>query len=327
MGGGPLMMALPTIMKLGGSLMGGQAAGGGAQAAPAPVNPMTAGLMGGAGGPPPPVPERNPAFSNPAGDANGAKLIAEQPAMRSLFTETMSKPRGVGAQGENAAQPVDTRTPDAVGSFGSQPWKQGETVMGKNVTGQNWRPSAGTVSLPDPSPRAPVQAATHQATPAPSARPAPPPAAAPSLFDAPQPFDTAAPSAPGGGPVAAAKPSLWDGLQKNPIGTIQDKLKGMPTNPLAQTGLGLLASGYDGSNPYTNISRGLSGIQPHEIALRSAAIADQTAARANKKDEQEGSDAELMRLIAAMQMQAMGGAPQASGTPSKQSQMGARVVR
>jgi hypothetical protein len=325
MGGGPLM-AIPALLSTGMKLMGG-----GAQAAPAggaaPASPFTAGLMGGPGmggpqqpAPPPPMPERNPAFHDPAGDANGAKLISEQPGMRSLMGEALAKPRLSG---------------DSANNFQAKPMVRGETIWGKDVTGQSFKPGGGQVVRPEPSPVAPVQASTANIQPRAATQPppridlsqkAPPPTPAPMAG-----FDTSAPAAPGAPPVqqpVAPKPGLWDSLQANPIGTMQEKLKGMPTNPLAQVGMSLLSSGYDGSNPWTQMQAGLGKIPATEIALQSAKIAQQNAARADKKDGQEENDAALRALFA--QMLAGGGMPgqeQGGQSGSRVSAFQARPIR
>lgn len=308
---------------------------GGAQAAPAggpaPVNPMTAGLIGQAEQPPTPVPSpmrgaptgvpiptRNPAFSNPAGDANGARLIAEQPGMRSLMAETMSKP--VGGRGDSVLPGGEGG--DSSGSFASKPWKRGETVFGQNITGQNWKPTNGQVDLPMPSDSGPVQAKTLGAQPLPERNPAFHDAPKPAGLFTEQQFDTTAPAKP-------KMMGLFDGLLENPIGKAQKFGKGVPTNPLAQVGLGLLSSGYDGSNPYTNIQNALGRIPQTEIAMKSAEIAAAQAARTAKKDEQEDSDAQLRQLIAEMMlMSGMNPELGAGGkAPLKSAEGQARVIR
>lgn len=315
MGGGveALMGAVPAAAAAGGN-----------------VNPLTAGLLGGAvpgmaaaKGMFPPMPEKNPAFHGGAQENEAAKAIKSSPAAQSAFASMMSKP--VGPAPTPAAAPGQGG--DSGGDFRSKPWKS-ETVFGNDVTGQNWKPSSGNIVLPQ---------ATPDAMPAPEKSPmfhsfAPaggtPPAAAPSAFDtgAPKPPATAQ-------AVGAAKPApglleQWTGYKMPYLDDVQGALKRAPTNPLVQTGLGLAAAGQDGSNPWTNIAANLKGIQPHEIALRSADIADSAEGRKKKDAADEANDAQLRAMIAQMMMSSMPGATGASagqGVASSQGQ--ARLVR
>lgn len=305
MGAGPLAAALPMLAQVGGKLFGGSAQAAPAAAAAPQANPWAASLMGmpGQGGPgvapqppagAPPMPMRNPAFSDPAGDARGAKMIEQQPGMRGMFAEMMSKPRGG----------------DGVDSFESKPTSAPETIWGKDVTGQGWTPPK---AAPTPASTAPVQANTMMAQPAEAPQPEPPVNPMPGME---QGFDTSAPK-PGG---------IWGALQgfaADPIGKTQKWGKGVPTNPLAQAGLSFLASGYDGSNPYSGMQKSLGGIPATE-----ALIANMN--RANKKDKEETGDSEIRALLAQMMLGQYGGAGQPAATPpakSKQTQNQARMVR
>lgn len=71
------------------------------------------------------------------------------------------------------------------------------------------------------------------------------------------------------------------------LGGLQDKLGNTATNPLFQTGMGLLASGYDGSNPYAMIARNLSAIPGHQIAAQGADLAVEAGKRAGNSDSRE----------------------------------------
>lgn len=321
MGGG--LEILPMALSMGSKLFGG----GSAQAAPAAqqaMSPFSAGLMGqppagGAPKPPvgpamPPVPERNPMFSDPAGDARGAQMIKDNPMLQGAFAQAMSTPRGQPPITPVAPIPAQ-QSGDSGGSFAAKPWKN-ETVFGDDVTGQNWKPSRGQITLPEQ--KQPVPAATMSAVPAPERNenfhPAPPPAAP----FAEQQFDTAAPGPAGMG--------VWDTI-KGGLKTAQGKLKGLPTNPMGQVGLSLLASGYDGSNPYKLIQSSLGGIQPHELALRSADIAQATANRTEKTSKADDEAAAQMRALLAQMMMSQGGAQPGQAPASRQAEGQARVIR
>jgi hypothetical protein len=331
MGGG--LEILPMALSMGSKLFGGSSA----QAAPAAqqaVSPFSMGLMGQppAGGAPapkppmgsslPPVPERNPMFSDPAGDARGAKMIEENPMLKGAFAQAMSTPRGQPPI-TPAAPPPDVGTSmvpprrqiDKATAFDTQPDTRTPSVFGRDVTGQNWQPSKGNITLPaSPPTRAPVQAATASAAPAPEPEMPPVAAAKPSLFSEQQ-FDTAAPGPSGMG--------VWDTI-KGGLKTAQGKLKGIPTNPMAQVGLSLMSSGYDGSNPYKQMLAGLSGIQPHEIALRSADIA--SAGEKRKADDDAENTAQARQLQAAIMQMLSGKSPPTEGMTSRRAEGAARYI-
>lgn len=282
------------------ALVGGAAP---AAAAGGEVSPLTAGLMG-AGPksmfpvPPsrnagtPPVPGRNQLFYDPAGDAHGARLIKESPGMASAFGSMMSKPSGPTPGG------------DSGGSFESKAWSPPETVQGKDVTGQNWQPTRSKVMPEATQNAAPASPTSTPSVPSMFGRP-PAPERNPAMQPTPGGlgFDTSAPRAPASAQAqGAAKPPTLFGVELPGIQRGQDFLKAAPTNPMLQTSLGLLASGYDGSNPYANIAANLRGIQPHELALRSAAIADSAEGRKQKEAADETKDAEIRALMAQMMM-------------------------
>jgi len=337
MGGG----ALEGIM--GGAVPGAAAAGG------ANVNPLMAGLMGGAvpgmaagKGMMPPIPDKNELFHPTAGQANAAKAIKDSPAAMAAMSGLMSRPQGPGNQSPPPPADVTGQSSmpamsggqggDSGGSFNAKPWKN-ETVFGNDVTGQNWKPSRGSIQLPETA--RPLPDTTPSTTPMPERNPNFHTMPAPAMAGGAQGFDTSAPKPPASAQAAGAARPVAPGLfeqmtgQKIPgLDTAQAAMKGVPTNPLVQTGLGLLASGYDGSNPYTNIASNLKGIQGHEIALRSADIADAAEGRKKKDAADEAKDAELRALIAQMMMSGMpGAAGAAAGQGVASSQGQARLVR
>lgn len=81
-------------------------------------------------------------------------------------------------------------------------------------------------------------------------------------------------------------------------GIMKDKLGDAATNPLFQVGLGLLSSGYDGSNPWTQILKNVNGIQ-------AAQIAGQGADLAHNKDSREAQQ-EALQLAYMQALQRMG---------------------
>ncbi len=314
-------------------MMGGAAAPAAAEAMGG-ANPLMAGLMGGAvpgmaaaKGMFPPMPEKNPAFHGGAQENAAAKAIKDSPAAMSAFAGLMSKPSGPGS----AAPPTPAQQGgDSGGSFAAKPWRN-ETVFGNDITGQNWKPSRGNITLPEATPNAmplPERNENFHAAPKLSGT------ASTTMFGGTGTPPTAAPQAPQGAQTAqAAKPQgmfeAFTGKKIPGLDVVQNSLRAVPTNPLVQTGLGLLASGYDGSNPYANIAANLKGIQPHEIALRSADIADSAEGRKKKDAADEAKDAELRAMIAQMLMSGMpGAAGAAAGSGATAGSQGqARLVR
>ncbi len=160
------------------------------------------------------------------------------------------------------------------------------------------------------------------------------PSAAPSAFST-QTVPNAAPQAPATAQAAGqAKPDVgllekFTGYKMPYLDDVSARLKQSPTNPMVQMGLGLAQAGHDGSNPWSNMAGNLKGMQAHEIALRSADIADSAEGRKKKDAADEAKDAELRAMIAQMMMSGMGGgatgAAAGQGVASSQGQ--ARLVR
>lgn len=276
MGADPLTMAaMQTAATVGSKML----AGGQAQAAPAAggVNPMTAGLIGMG----PPMPEKNPAFheDQPGGLAGPSAVVKNQPELQGLFDKL------------DKAKPQPPT--DSVGSFDSRPYSQ-ETVYGQPAS---TAVEAVAARAPAVSPRdlpttpvppeeivaddAPFRAATAEARPVSGMSPA---------------FDASPASTPGAAATPQPAGGMFDGFNA--------WVKGMPTNPMGQIGLSLLASGYDGSNPYSGIQTGLGNIPRLELALQSGRIAQAAADRAEKGEARSEADRaredELTQLIAAM---------------------------
>ena len=140
--------------------------------------------------------------------------------------------------------------------------------------------------------------------PAPAADAAPPAMAASSAFD-PQ-FD-------GSNPDSAPQDAFGGG-----VNAIQDWLEGSPENPLFQTGMALLASGYDGSNPFTGTQAGLNAIP--QLAMQK----EKTALERSKGEAQMADAAQQKQLQEALAMIAsMYGGDQSSGnSPASQRSKG-----
>lgn len=121
-------------------------------------------------------------------------------------------------------------------------------------------------------------------------------------------------------PATEAKPGGLFDTVKGYLGTAQERLKGAPTNPLFQLGMGLAQAGYDGSNPYALINKNLTGIQ----ALQIAANQDNRAqSESERKAAEQLQQQELAALLARVGQQYT---PQQQATQAP-TQRGARVIR
>lgn len=121
-------------------------------------------------------------------------------------------------------------------------------------------------------------------------------------------------------PATEAKPGgLFDAV-RGYLGTAQERLKGAPTNPLFQLGMGLAQAGYDGSNPYALINKNLTGIQALQIAANQDTRAQSESER---KAAEQLQQQELAALLARVGQQY---APQQQATQAP-TQRGARVIR
>lgn len=285
----------PMALQAGMGLLKGMAGGGGAAAAPA------------AGGTPfdaafkPPMPEMNPMMHDlgPKGPspAAPARLIAGA-------NDPTKTPYDLIKAGGHTNETVQGREIDpaapAPGPLmgGSPPPTAGlisppeRNPMMHSMDMPKTSAGGGITDIPmmppnEPAPVAPVQAATNGVKPADES----------------------------GGLFGKLLPASWRGT----IGDLQDKLGDAPGNPLFQTGMGLLASGYDGSNPYSNILKGLGGVQPHQIAGQEADT--KSADRAKEQELQ----ALLMKL--GLQFGGAGGTGVMTPPPSRQAAGQATLIR
>lgn len=107
------------------------------------------------------------------------------------------------------------------------------------------------------------------------------------------------------------------------IGYVQDWLGGSAENPLFQTGMALLASGYDGSNPFTGIQSGLNAIP--QLSLQ-----QQKSDLERRKGEADIADAQQQKQLQealAMIAEMYGGDQGGEGPSSQRSKGQAYVVR
>jgi hypothetical protein len=308
MGGG--LEAIPMALSLGSKLFGvtgAQAAGvpGGGSSA---VSPFTAALMGGQGAGGAPVPPGSMLDPNVMKDQSRLNNLDEAGALpaRSPFrTGRMVTDRpDLDQPTPVKTQRIDPKTggvfpADVVSSPPSSGPVQANTPMAQSE--RPWKtetvqgvPMQGGIMMADQS--------------GPASLPAPP---KPSLFSE-QPFDTTAPK-----PGVSASP--FGGM----FDAVQGKLKALPTNPMGQVGLSLLASGYDGSNPYAAIQRSLGGIQPHELALRASNI---TQSREDRDAAKAADDQRLAMLLQSIGLRYSGN-PQSQAGSMRQAEGQARVIR
>lgn len=288
MGNGPLAEALPDILAQSGAPAAAgaaPAAGGGLlglidRAYQQTGGSLPAGGMFGAGAAKAPPGEMSGKDQSRLNDIGQAGAVPERSPFR------IDQPAG----NPDAPIPVKTQTIDPRTNSMFAPAGAGnvETVQGV--------PMEGGVMQADPNNKPVLPSATREATPAqdvlqgvmdakkslPTTLPGVPSAnelrSSPVAPPAGGMFDTTPPRSPGAPPPVQeapttsganelrSSPSMWDAL-KSGINTAQGKLKGIPTNPMAQAGLALASAGYDGSNPYANIQKALGGMPGTEHTM------------------------------------------------------------
>jgi hypothetical protein len=317
------MQALPLIMSGARAIGGGMGRNaGGAPAAPPAVSPWDPVKDF-------PMPQKNPMFHDapqsgpppakpPMGA--GAQVVRDPtqgPAPRAMLASARSGPGSTHAK---------TSGPPSNRELGERAGYTTETVMGKSVPVGS---SPGAAPIQASSQRAmPKTVSDHMRTAAPASAP-PMPAKQPGMADGglfgkmmagggtPEPNMPA----PGQKPPMPGQASMWDrgvDMVTGGIGQLQDKLGESSTNPLFQTGMGLLASGYDGSNPYSNILTGLGGVQP---AMMQQTMADYGIA---DKDREK----KLAEALAAIGLKYQGGGEtEKEPAKSRQAAGSAKVIR
>lgn len=309
---------MPTRNPLfSGSIDGGSSANGSSS--------RGAAMMPGAGVP---LPGRNSLFHDePGGMAETARgMFSPQPGVMEELADPALPPysehgkTAMSAQREalSPAKPIDNNQ-----RARDQGWDV-ETIYGTELqSGGNGAPygdlsgtpksRSGVTEMAKPSPaklvppfetstEEPVQAATTQAAP---------------RLDEPA-FDMSAPSAP------AAKKATGGlfGITIPGVGELNEKLRGSAQNPLFQIGMGLLSSGYDGSNPFTQMNAGMGRIPGLDIA------GNQDRRAQSKADEDAAEAEELRQIMAALAGTAKTGrASDDAGGGSRVAKQAAKVVR
>jgi hypothetical protein len=238
------------------------------------------------------MPTKNPLFHDQAGGMGEAArgMFSPKPAGPDIMAELADKPLRGGQdmpKPSGGAKPIDNnqRTLDQGWDVetvygtelqsGSQGAPYGDlTEVPKNRAGVTdaAKPKPSVLPPVEASSEAPFQASTPMATP---------------KLDDPV-FDTAAPSKPG----AQNKQGGLFGITIPGVGEVNQALRKTPTNPLFQVGMGLLSSGYDGSNPFTQMNQGIGKIPGLEIAGNQDKRAQSTA------DEKASEAAELREIMA-----------------------------
>lgn len=348
MGGGPLAI-LPIAAQL-----GQMAFGGGAQAAPAPAaggTPFDGAFTGGAQQPPtpaPPMPQRAPGAQltggpTPPMPGRGA------PPMPGRNMEMFGG--AVGADyvpGEfemnpelGAPQSTHMRTPPAEADPYALAKRAGystDTVYASEVNAGDTppvktRPSPqaaapkglfGELDAPDEADEtAPIQAATS------SARPQTGPRSLMEPDDENDAGEDVSLDEDGEEETPGLVRRMFGGEAGDFMGTLQDKLGDSSTNPLFQVGMGLLASGYDGSNPYAHMTRGLGAIPGQQIAAQNADLAVNADRRAGQAQGQKAKEQQQQDELAAL-LAAIGAKYGAQGPMTPQSAVargGAKVIK
>lgn len=277
-----------------------------------------AAMMPGAGVP---LPGRNSLFHDePGGMAETARgMFSPQPGVMEELADPPLPPYSSHSKQRQAAVPVrDNNTIARENGYDV------ETIYGTELqSGGNGAPygdlsdtpksRSGVTEMAKPSPaklvppfeastEEPVQAATTQAAP---------------RLDEPA-FDMSAPSAP------AAKKATGGlfGITIPGVGELNEKLRGSAQNPLFQIGMGLLSSGYDGSNPFTQMNAGMGRIPGLDIA------GNQDRRAQSKADEDAAEAEELRQIMAALAGTAKTGrASDDAGGGSRVAKQAAKVVR
>lgn len=281
------------------------------------------------------MPERNPRFEEQAevqsvfdetpglmasallgGDTEGAMLDAP-PGAEVLPTDG-PKPQRIDlaklAEEQNEPQRIDLssmprpRTNEQM--MADQGFDQTTSVQGQPMANV-FDPQGGVTDIPrtEPGgmtdiPRSQPQSAFDEDVPAPAMN------AAPSAFE--PSFDTSAPEE--GGPFDSFEGGL---------GYIQDWLGESNTNPLFQTGMALLGSGYDGSNPFTNMQAGLGGVQTGLMNQQKADMESRKGEAALASEGQQKQLQEALAMIAAM----YGGEGEGNAPASQRSKGQASLIR
>lgn len=264
------------------------------------------------------VPQRSPWQSGAGGMPAASDLDQPTPVKttqidpRAEYAKAMSKPRDAGPTQTVQGVPM---------SGGIMQGDPNASAYGRNATGGPFRQTGGQIDLP----AGPVPAATANAMPKSPwstetvSTPRPPQTAQGQMQPAGLPA--------GQGTGKVQPPGGMFGLNIPGMEEIQRTLRETPTNPLWQTGMGLLQSGADGSNPYANIMANMKGMSAHELALRSMGLKEAEGKREDKKTSDSENDAQIRAMIAQMMMAQGGGGAPARPQTVQQAQGAARLNR
>jgi len=301
--GAPLMQALPLLMTAG-RAVGGMAGRAGAMGGAAGgVSPMTS--MFDPTAAKPPMPQMNPMFHDAQPPAKPQGMFGAQPVK-----DQGIPPRPALASDRIGPGSTHTKTsgPPSNRELGERAGYTTETVQAKTVP-------RGSSPAPMED-AAPIQAASASAMPK---------TVADNVKSAGMPMPERRPGMPvpppGQKPPLPKSSSFFDdslSMVKGGIGDLQEKLGESSTNPMFQLGMGLLSSGYDGSNPYKNILAGLGGVQP--------AMMDQYKTDVGIEDRQK--EKELADALAAIGLKyTQGEKKDEKPARSRQAAGSARVIR
>ncbi|MEJ2116430.1 MAG: hypothetical protein P8Y36_00435 [Alphaproteobacteria bacterium] len=316
-GGGALGTAsfLPSLLGAAPKLAGMFGAGGGTGgmgAVPAALPNPFAGIVNPqqVAPPPPPPMDKSPILQ---GALEAAKRAPADPAALAKMPAFGSPVHG-DLPGPGSTHPKPPAAPAAV-SHTARPMFDSDLIgpgsrHTKTVEFENGVPSMITRGTVTPSRMAELEALAGvgqgnsmnpykevfpEKTPSttPAAMTSAPPAAPPR---SPAPVETAQANAPQSGPLGKLFPAA-----NGPMASIRNTLRNSATDPLFQTGLGLLASGYDSRvNPYTAIGKNLAGINPALLAQQNMNMKQAKQSAEMKKLE---SEKELAAALAALGLQ------------------------
>ncbi len=295
LGGAPMITALTAAPKL----MGAMSGGGGAQpAAGGQVNPFTSGLLGNAFDPNaalPPTPQQQGVMDQTPGLMATELIKRSYPKGRAPSADAFSDLDAPGpatpakdlTQGPNNTQMIRDQGFDKVTSVTGQP-------ANGNPMAARHSPAGGVFDQPKSVKTQTIPSAFEDVTEI---------AKAPSGGETSIPRSPAAnqqPTAMSSSPVTAFDEPIpgeddSDAFGSKAVTGVSDWLKGSPTNPLFQTGMGLLASGYDGSNPFSQVNANLQGMSGEG---RKQAQEQRAMEAHQQKLSEQGREAELQKMLA-----------------------------
>lgn len=307
-----LPAALSAAPKVAGLLSGAGAGGpAAANAAGMLTSPFDIGANA-ANAAAPPVPEPNPAMHD-MGLFGGGQTQPKNPAAPAGVSKTMRPMLASDMLGPGQTQPKNPMDNDAVLIADERNMSPEAFAAAENAAGVGLNTSDIDKSPYSSVQAEPVTANTEDIDP--YAAPARPAAAKP-----PMPVQNAQRESGDSGLFSGAFEGLGQGVEG-----LQEWLGESQTNPLFQTGMGLLAAGNDSRvNPYTAINSNLASVQPGMIAQQNADISAQKQAQAAAKQAEEEK---FKALMAAVGMKYDPAYSEKSEPRSQQSKGRASVIR